>query len=38
MPNVELIINKQNKTVLNLPNNTSERICNCIDKEKFRYI
>ena len=35
MPNVKSIINKHNKFVLNPPtNNTSERTCNCINKEK----
>ena len=34
MPNAKSIINKHNKTVLEPPTNTSERNCNCINKEK----
>ena len=34
MPNVKSIINKHNKTVLDPPNNNSERTCNCINSEK----
>ena len=34
MPNVKSVINKHNKTVLDLPTNTSEKICNYINKEK----
>ena len=34
MPNVKLIINKHNKTVLDPPTNNSQRTCNCINKEK----
>ena len=34
MPNVQSIINKHNKTVLDHPTNTSERTCICINKEK----
>ena len=34
MPNVKSIIKKHNKTVPNPPTNTSERTCNCINKEK----
>ena len=33
MPNVKSIINKHNKTVLDPPNNPSERTYNCINKE-----
>ena len=34
MPNVKSIINEHNKTALGPPTNTSERTCNCINKEK----
>ena len=34
MPNVKLIINEYNKTVLDPATNTSERTCDCINKEK----
>ena len=34
MPNVKSVMNKHNKTVLDPPTNTSERTCNCINKEK----
>ena len=34
MPNVKPIINKHNKTVLDLPTNNSKRNCNCINSEK----
>ena len=34
MPNVKWIINKHNKTVLDLPNNNSERTWNCINSER----
>ena len=34
MPNVESIINKHNETDLDPPINTSERTCDCINKEK----
>ena len=34
MPNIKSIINKHNKTVLDPPTNTSDRTCNCINKEK----
>ena len=36
MPNVESIINKHNETDLDPPINTSERTCDCINKEKWR--
>ena len=34
MPNVKPVINKHNKTVLDLPTNNSKRTCNCINSEK----
>ena len=34
MSNIQSIINKHNKIVLDPPTNTSERTCNCISKEK----
>ena len=34
MPNVKLIINKHNKIILDPLTNTSERTCNCKNKEK----
>ena len=34
VPNVKSIINKQNKTVLDPPTNTSGRACYCVHKEK----
>ena len=34
MPDVKWIINKRNKTVLNPCTSTSERTCNCVNKEK----
>ena len=34
MPNVKSIINKHNKTFLDPPTNTTERTCNCTNKEK----
>ena len=34
VPNVKSIVNKYNETVLDPPNNNSERTCNCINSEK----
>ena len=34
MPSVKSIINKHNKTVLDFPNNNSERTYNCINSKK----
>ena len=34
VPNVKSIVNKYNETVLDPPNDNSERTCNCINSEK----